>query len=106
MLRKISASEPSIVQIGTVCVPRQQPPEYPPEALEITEDGGSPRPPVVVIGPDEGFGINVSFNNPPVCPRPERKSFFNPLTQQVEYYYDYGRGTTVIPPECGGGNIF
>jgi hypothetical protein len=103
MLRKISATEPKLVIVGFVCVPRQSPPELPAEALEVVEYGGRPRPPVVTVGADDGFGINVSFNTPPVCPVPVRKSFFNPLTQQLEYYYDYGRGIVTVPPECGGG---
>jgi hypothetical protein len=63
-----------------------------------------PRPPVVV---QEGEFIDAVVENSPQCPTPVRKSWLNPLTATIEYYYVYptAPGTQVvqIPPECGTG---
>lgn len=109
MLRKVSATEPVLGVVGTICVTTENvapSEEAAPETLELPEvDAPGPRPPVVVIddGNDNDTFIGGGFSNPPVCPVPERKTTFDPLTGQTITFYTYGPGVTVIPPECGSG---
>lgn len=113
MLRKISASEPVLGVIGTICVeavavaPSE---DAAPETVEVPQEPVLPRPPVVVIddGRDTDTFLGGGFSPPPVCPMPTLKTAFDPLTGTTRQYYDFGPGVTEVPAQCqiGAGVFF